>query len=1219
MKYKAGFTLIEITVSLVLVGLIASIAGTSVIMGMQGYLFARENDVITQKAQLALSRLNREFIELSDVKDASSTCIVYQSPYGTRAIARVSNTIQFFSSANSCSNLSGGDILVDRVQDFTIKYNGAATWATAQDIRNLYALYFKIDLSRPDTGGIVSFETSVSPRNNNNAGGASVPTASNPPPEYSGKQCFVTTAAWGDPDHPVVEVLRQFRDRVLLHSAVGMAMIRYYYEVGPSLAAAIEDKPLVCLIVRFLLLPVAGLAYLALSCPILIPLIVLLSWGIARLVLRELRRRSLRWSPRLRGQRGTMLVTLIATMVVFSTLGAVMIGMFGTSALSQASGNISMRAYYLAESGFRYAASAFVNAPGANEATRETARDNLLENNLHGKTFSLGSGDGAFRLDVYPYYYKVIEAPTTNMLKTRVTGGLPLQDLALYNNAWVTVTTSTGIVVAQVSNVSSPTGSNEVWFYKSGIIWDAGIVENSIVTPICKANATTVTQTRTEDGKTKYDLAFQYQTGAGIFPEKNGIVTVTEQGSLAKKTLGYKKLDLVANKLVDVYDPDGLSVPPTVVPGSNIALSKFIRVESTGTFGTGSSAVSRKVTFYAPVGSARATPIAKKEFKEAFDSLSSWFTGYNTSHAGTQALSSTYGGSALSVTSLAATGPSYCLNTREFQIGLNLPAAYLANGENLYLAVQQEWLRASRYLSYDVQVKLGQFSTFAFSQAFGLDFRLDEAGNTLGLSVGSFQPGLDSTNNCEKDQIPEGIIAPGSGYADYTPVITLWTKQYDKKDSAFTVVPNLGPQGCLEHPPATTGHFTIVPANLAAWETGNRVRMAPVSGSTLPEGIQENRDYFTRKVTAGSTDYIYLFDSRSDALAKENGCWIWSGLRDMTNAGSGAITATNQNAAWSNLAYQTLTTGNGFLGLSSSMTSMQFVKNWSTLLARIIEAPSVSVVNGGGTTGSEIRSGDMVYTTSDNSQAGSLAASARVRRNPVYRSTNSSDRDWAGGNAQAVLILEVLKDSGGNSLPHLFGQGKTLFVGDHPGGRNAGIVNIPAGSTDIVYRSRDNWIAVYVGDPSLVTRAPDADPYDVHSADTLLRGPIFRTSTRWPVDDVENTYAGNDYFTIVRFGSFVNSTLLCRVDGLDMSGANCLAGFYSGSNNLTGSSPDILRFSSPDGVVFNSPSSGASLPASRAEVGLHAYASSIYYDDFSLEFGPGYGITRQGFHLPIQQ
>ena len=77
MRNKAGFTLIEIMVSLVLVGLIASIAGTSVLMATRGYLFTRENDVITQKAQLAMNRINREFIELSDVKDAHTSTALF--------------------------------------------------------------------------------------------------------------------------------------------------------------------------------------------------------------------------------------------------------------------------------------------------------------------------------------------------------------------------------------------------------------------------------------------------------------------------------------------------------------------------------------------------------------------------------------------------------------------------------------------------------------------------------------------------------------------------------------------------------------------------------------------------------------------------------------------------------------------------------------------------------------------------------------------------------------------------------------------------------------------------------------------------------------------------------------------------------------------------------------------------------------------------------------
>ncbi|HET6491008.1 MAG TPA: type II secretion system protein, partial [Syntrophales bacterium] len=244
MKIKAGFTLIEIMVSLVLVGLIASIAGTSVITATRSYLFARENNAITQKAQLALNRLSREFIELSNVTaNSTSDCISYDSPYGKRAIAKVGNTVQYFAnpgSGTTCSAGSDGDILVDSIQNFIIKYNGAASWSTSQDIRSLSTISFNVELLRQDTGGTVSFETIVSPRNNNNAGGAASPSISNPPPEYSGKQCFVTTAAYGNPDHPVVEIFRQFRDRILLPTDPGKALVRFYYEVGPSLAAAIE-------------------------------------------------------------------------------------------------------------------------------------------------------------------------------------------------------------------------------------------------------------------------------------------------------------------------------------------------------------------------------------------------------------------------------------------------------------------------------------------------------------------------------------------------------------------------------------------------------------------------------------------------------------------------------------------------------------------------------------------------------------------------------------------------------------------------------------------------------------------------------------------------------------------------------------------------------------------------------------------------------------------
>ncbi len=218
-----------------------------------------------------------------------------------------------------------------------------------------------------------------------------------------------------------------------------------------------------------------------------------------------------------------------------------------------------------------------------------------------------------------------------------------------------------------------------------------------------------------------------------------------------------------------------------------------------------------------------------------------------------------------------------------------------------------------------------------------------------------------------------------------------------------------------------------------------------------------------------------------------------------------------------------------------------------------------------------------------------------------------------------------VKGSSG-TRPHIFGQGKTLFAGVEGAGVIAGIVGTPSGSTDIVYRDRDQWIAVYVADPTgpASSRIPDTDPFNIINAGTGLyqRGRILRTSVRWPVDDVEYTTAANDFFTVVRFGSYVNSTLpSCKVSSgsglLDLGGTNCLSGFYSTNNTVT--APDILRFSSPDGVVFNSPT-GTTFSTARPEVGLHNLGGDVpSFDDFALQFGPGYGDHRQGFLLPIQQ
>lgn len=60
---------------------------------------------------------------------------------------------------------------------------------------------------------------------------------------YSGIECFVATAAYADGHHPDVVHLRELRDHVLVHYALGRAFIWSYWRVGPWLANALRPHP----------------------------------------------------------------------------------------------------------------------------------------------------------------------------------------------------------------------------------------------------------------------------------------------------------------------------------------------------------------------------------------------------------------------------------------------------------------------------------------------------------------------------------------------------------------------------------------------------------------------------------------------------------------------------------------------------------------------------------------------------------------------------------------------------------------------------------------------------------------------------------------------------------------------------------------------------------------------------------------------------------------
>jgi len=79
-------------------------------------------------------------------------------------------------------------------------------------------------------------------------------TSSTPPP-WGG--CFIATAAYGTPTAEQIDVLREFRDMVLLESTAGSQFVTLYYRLSPPIADFIaENEPLRILVRELLIDPI---------------------------------------------------------------------------------------------------------------------------------------------------------------------------------------------------------------------------------------------------------------------------------------------------------------------------------------------------------------------------------------------------------------------------------------------------------------------------------------------------------------------------------------------------------------------------------------------------------------------------------------------------------------------------------------------------------------------------------------------------------------------------------------------------------------------------------------------------------------------------------------------------------------------------------------------------------------------------------------------------
>lgn len=128
---EKGFTLIEVIITLVLVGITAALAGMWIVSVVNGYVFAKMNANAVQKGQLAMTRLAKEFIAIksvsSDAGNTNGTKITY-----TRTDSLLITTPDYTASRTGNGPLLlNGNILTDSVSGFTLQYCDNATSCAA--------------------------------------------------------------------------------------------------------------------------------------------------------------------------------------------------------------------------------------------------------------------------------------------------------------------------------------------------------------------------------------------------------------------------------------------------------------------------------------------------------------------------------------------------------------------------------------------------------------------------------------------------------------------------------------------------------------------------------------------------------------------------------------------------------------------------------------------------------------------------------------------------------------------------------------------------------------------------------------------------------------------------------------------------------------------------------------------------------------------------------
>ena len=871
------------------------------------------------------------------------------------------------------------------------------------------------------------------------------------------------------------------------------------------------------------------------------------------------------------GCGGSILIGLVITIVVFAAIGAVVLSMYGAADLTQVGSNNATRAYYLAESGYRYATGKFLAMGDDDDSgSAEDDRNDELKR-LHDEgARTLAQDQGRFEVEVYPYYVVADGDHLADAIsvKTRFPGAKPIRAQAADPDFQIPASAELRIdnVIYSYSSYDPDTGR----FFLSAPL---GKLEKNI-----------------RDGMGIYfvakpTLSVQLTTGGalflsniGWFPPVNGTLRFSNIGG----TFRYKYR--TSNTVYGIYDRDDPQREFSIYldrTSTRVMLDPFFHLRAIGTAGTGATETRRSVDFFAQV-STEQTVTVQETFDDA--SLPNWERDVDTGATtmGSFAVDSIDGDNALKVTGTsegAAGAPKVSLIAfKPAAAGLDLAAVRTS---------------ANDFLSYDAQVKVGfdadpppenwgfEPSPIPKYFAAGLAFRLDRSdvdGNYYGLSLMRGDNSLSSPY----DNIADPIVAKNGrlclvlwqqtdlgatrnwlAYKDISGAV--FEERVEDGENGWTVSDTAQDQNNL-------WHISDYRHNSAshAWYYGREWQrdydVGTTRGSLISQPIDLCSAIKSVNLKYASWHSVTTVDpvnyDRRYVEVSDDGGITWAAPPAAAEVPvDAAVSYSNWKVYTLDLsAYAGRTIqvrfrfdsvnaiNNNFEGWYVDDVVVEFPVNGATVALRLQEGPSISFSGGAGTT--PVRSGDRIEQ---------VGASGTVFGPPIL-----SDGAWGDGDAEGTIVLKNVSGT--------FQNGVFAVSGTATGG------------TVTAVRSRDNFIRAYLGSPA------GCAGNDV-ATDQIRRG-IDRGEIHWPSADAGDWPAAYDYFTLIQWDAknpaLSNAVLL---DPIEAPGS-------------------VLRTD-----TLTSESAGATAP----ELGLNALghgAKNVYFDDFSIQTTLG---AKPGLPYTIQR